>query len=650
MFKHLLLSINILIAATFVSAAEPYQREAPPGMPERRAFARHTPQNINNNYCVQSPFSRADGSMRFTFARRERGVASSFYNSPADGLEIAAAVALDKTLVAQYAGCKITKVIIPTSHDCKGMPVTVFVTDDSQDLTKNNVKGLYEANQGVDNTFTLSEPVEIKGDKTIYIGFTAVSDRNKYPWPYPIDDIPTDNENSCLSAVKENGRWDWDSRSYYGALCISAVIEGDNLPENIGIIEVSADQFVNTGSDINVDIALTNRASNPINDFEVQITVADQQPEIFSFNDINLQDYNMMSHYYRMNLKCTASGNNIPVIVRLTKVNGVEQEMTSETQSELSILSLPDGIGYKRNMVVEEFTGTWCGFCPRGIVGLENMLANHSDGTFIPIAVHMSDEMHINYGYYAAGAPTCNINRMSQYTETDPAEESLGEAYNNVTSLPAFATIGITAKKSDDDKSVSISTTTEFAMDASGADYGIAYVITENGVGPYVQHNYYSGDPYAPGDWGSKPDEVSIKFNDVARYISSYDGEAVFTGDITGGKRYEHQSVVNIPAGVDVDNCHFIALLINRKNGVIENAVMATKAETSGIEDLPEQGDNNADFTVDNGTLNVTTGSVEVFSADGRRVATATPLSSVTLPVGLYLVRTASGVAKIAIR
>ena len=638
--------MSILIAATFVSAAEPYQREARPGMTICRTFVQ---QSLQNNDYLQSPVSRADGSMRFTFARRERGVSGRFWYTQIDGLEVAVALALDKTLAAQYVGCKITKVIIQTSYDCKGMPLTVFVTDDNQDLTKNNVRGSYEADQGEDNIFTLSEPVEIKGDKTLFIGFTSVSDWTNYPYPYPIDNYPNDNENSCLCAVKEDGRWGWVSRSYYGALCISAVIEGDNLPENKGaIIQVDCEKFVITGQDVGVDLALVNRASNPINDFEVQITVGDREPEIFLFEDVNLVEFNY-SNFFRINPKCTTSGNNIPVIVRLTKVNGVEQELTSATLSELRILSLPDGIGYKRNMVVEEFTGTWCGYCPRGTVGLENMLANHSDGTFIPIAVHVSDEMHIDYGFNALSFPSCNINRMSQYTGIYPAEANLAAVYDKIISLPAFATMDITAQKSDDGKSVSISTTIEFAMDASGSDYGIAYVITENGVGPYVQRNYYSGDPYAPGDWGSKPDEVSIKFNDVGRYISSYKGDAIFSGDIMGGKRYENQSVVNIPAGVDVDNCHFIALLINNKNGVIENAVMATKAETSGIGHLPEQGDNAA-FTVDNGTLNVTIGSVEVFSADGRRVATATPSSSVTLPAGLYLVRTAKGVAKIAIR
>ena len=40
-----------------------------------------------------------------------------------------------------------------------------------------------------------------------------------------------------------------------------------------------------------------------------------------------------------------------------------------------------------RHSVVEEFTGTWCGNCPRGIVGMQRLEEDFGD-RFIGIAIH----------------------------------------------------------------------------------------------------------------------------------------------------------------------------------------------------------------------------------------------------------------------
>ena len=46
-----------------------------------------------------------------------------------------------------------------------------------------------------------------------------------------------------------------------------------------------------------------------------------------------------------------------------------------------------DGTGYERKVVVEELTGTACGWCPRGLVGMK-MLRDLYGDRFIGVAVH----------------------------------------------------------------------------------------------------------------------------------------------------------------------------------------------------------------------------------------------------------------------
>lgn len=47
---------------------------------------------------------------------------------------------------------------------------------------------------------------------------------------------------------------------------------------------------------------------------------------------------------------------------------------------------------YPRKIVMEEETGTWCGWCVRGIETIERMHTKYPDN-FIAIALHTSDRM-----------------------------------------------------------------------------------------------------------------------------------------------------------------------------------------------------------------------------------------------------------------
>ena len=52
---------------------------------------------------------------------------------------------------------------------------------------------------------------------------------------------------------------------------------------------------------------------------------------------------------------------------------------------------------YQRNVFVEEFTGTWCGYCPRGAWYMDSLEANMPDNAVL-IAWHNNDQMKIANG------------------------------------------------------------------------------------------------------------------------------------------------------------------------------------------------------------------------------------------------------------
>jgi thiol-disulfide isomerase/thioredoxin len=74
---------------------------------------------------------------------------------------------------------------------------------------------------------------------------------------------------------------------------------------------------------------------------------------------------------------------------------------------------------------MEEYTGTWCGWCPRGIVGLQ--LVNETYGDRVQtIAVHYDDPMEtsVYYSLLPGSFPNATVNRGE---DTGIADEALND-------------------------------------------------------------------------------------------------------------------------------------------------------------------------------------------------------------------------------
>ena len=237
---------------------------------------------------------------------------------------------------------------------------------------------------------------------------------------------------------------------------------------------------------------------------------------------------------------------------------------------------------YTRKVVMEEGTGTWCGWCVRGIETLKLMQKKYPDN-FIGIGLHAGDEME-NAENYAPVIntmeffPGCHINRRTAETE-DVSLENTEWAVIELMDK-AIARIEAEATFTDETKSsVSVKTKTTFSNDLSAANFKIAYVVVEDQVGPYTQGNYYSGMELTPDnymyDWTLQSSSLPVVFNDVARGIypnvSGEDGSV--PASVTKGVANEYEYTVTLPSTVaDPNNISIVTLLINGDNGEIINA------------------------------------------------------------------------------
>lgn len=234
-------------------------------------------------------------------------------------------------------------------------------------------------------------------------------------------------------------------------------------------------------------------------------------------------------------------------------------------------------------VVIEEATGTWCGWCVRGIVYLEEMHDAQPNDPVL-IAVHNSDPManttyDTGLGDFIGGYPSIVADRKQEY---DPSE--IFDAYTAHKPDFAFANITATQTYNAATRASQVDVVVSSAVDLVG-DYRLACVYTENalfGTGSsWEQHNYYSSASQdiplvgAGYDWQAQPEYVpGLFYNFVARQIiGGFNGQSgSLPGTIGAFSTNNYTFNYTLPQSYVADNMNVIVLLINATSGQILNA------------------------------------------------------------------------------
>jgi len=252
-----------------------------------------------------------------------------------------------------------------------------------------------------------------------------------------------------------------------------------------------------------------------------------------------------------------------------------------------------------KNVLFEECTGTWCGYCVRGIVYMDSLWKVYDTSVNI-VAVHdQNDPMDSenvltqDYATFVEDAaqfanPTIYIDRMATtdptyaFTEFASFNQNFGLADMNVAVKQAGSSLDVTA-------TVTPATSLE-------GDYRLQLILTEDNVhsktGSYAQKNYYSymanneplfGVGYNFQDSVDLIPASSMYYNFVARYIIpdpmlSPNGMAgSLPAVMNAGTVYSYTfKGVSLSADWIAKNIKVTAILINNINGYVYNSVHAT--------------------------------------------------------------------------
>lgn len=289
---------------------------------------------------------------------------------------------------------------------------------------------------------------------------------------------------------------------------------------------------------------------------------------------------------------------------------------------------------FHRTVLIEEGTGTWCMWCPRGAYGLELMHEKYP-GTFVDVAVHGSDEMmnipyYVGaYNYFTMGFPGCILDRNTELAG-DPYYD-IDSLLNTAMKKGAIGKISTTAQYINS-RQLAVEATVEFGKTFAEGEYGLLYIIVEDSVTGYEQANAYSGGNTPMGGFENLPDPIpagEYYFANVGRMVYPS-----FTGDAeafpAGTPRHTPMTVsytIDMPEVQRMEMVKVVAAITEMSTGKIVNIHEVVPSIPEAVKGINAAADISVRATA-NGIEIVAAEalqSVEVWSIGGQLLYTAQP-------------------------
>lgn len=341
-----------------------------------------------------------------------------------------------------------------------------------------------------------------------------------------------------------------------------------SLPEN----NLSALGLKNIGALAGLEYfpvaSIRNNGLNEITSFDV--TIDDNNGGVYTqtFSDMNLASGEYMDIPFTNAVVPDEGPQNITLSV--SNVNGGAADDYADDDIYVYQANFLQPASGKR-AVVEEGTGTWCQFCPRGAVTMARMSQVYGDN-YTGIAVHNQDPMAVpeyDAGLGLQAFPGGRVDRGPAVSDGDFEAKWL----QRMTVAPK-GLVSVGAQFDEETRLLQVVMEVECVASSSGV-FKPGLVIVEDGVtgtgSGYAQSNAFSGQDVEMGGYEDLPNPVPASmmvYDHVGRSIlPDYNGaEDVIPGNIVEGQTYAVNFEMTIPDNWNVDELSLVGLFYKGSN------------------------------------------------------------------------------------
>ena len=445
------------------------------------------------------------------------------------------------------------------------------------------------------NDVPLTTPYTI-GSKGVYVGYSfTVTKLQTSEDSYPVPVTGTDLSGALLLRTSSSmTSWSDLNGQGFGRLYLQVLIEGvfpyknaasfanSNLGEAVAVL----------GGTATIDMSITNKGTDNLKSIDYTVTTDGVTGE-----EQHIDLPKAISYGGSTTVTIQVESDDTPgqkeKTLTITKANGVANELDEQT-TKYTMSTLSEQV--HRGIAVEEFTGTTCGWCPRGIVGMEKMRTEFGDN-FVGIAIHRyasstsSDAMYISSYTHVSfdGAPSCRINRGSVIDPYYGSSDDIFDDFRAELAIPAKVGVEVTGVWNVDSTKVEATATLNSLL--PGGDFKIEYVLIADSLSgttsAWNQSNYYYqyASSQLPADLaifgnGGRYGTSTVKgliFNDVAIAVAK-STQTTAPGVLTVGEPVTNTYTLSMPTNATLlkaikkEHVAVVALVIDKKTNRIANA------------------------------------------------------------------------------
>lgn len=511
-------------------------------------------------------------------------------------------------------GKKIETIKVPFPKNAEIGNVKIWLTKKLALANKKNVADVMTLDATMDDSTAIvkfATPYTIDSD-TLYIGYSfdvvELTERTQLP-------ISLINEKGVQGLWTHSSRTyrSWLDKSTYGCSAMQVELSGFNA--NDAYFEGFKDYYNQVNIATPIKLTLLNRGYNGIKSIDYSYSVGDKKVSDHLTLDAPIPACLNASTEFTVTLPAIEAKGKYPVTFSIDKVNGEANSEVATANSTMAIYNkLP-----KHRPVMEEFTGTWCGNCARGWIGLEVMTRLHPD--FIALAYHSGDVMQVidqkqflGFDTSNPSYPMANIDRV--YTDIDPyygadmTPFGIEELWKKQAEILAPASLETEAAFTPDGKDIKAKATLEFPEDANDADkYSVEFVLVTDGLhgegqaweqSNYLEENEKGDYPFPEADifFAGSSSIPNMHYNDVVvattrlrdgliKLPAKVEAEKAFSIEGTITEVDSIKNMANYPVIQDSKNLRIVALLLNEKGQIVNGAqAKVTGYETTGIRNI----------------------------------------------------------------
>lgn len=279
----------------------------------------------------------------------------------------------------------------------------------------------------------------------------------------------------------------------------------------------------------------------------------------------NGEDITVQAEFFVNGIKIDSNTfikNEIGTYIITAKYKGIESDNNVE-------IIYHDGslVSFKSNVMVEDYTGTWCGNCPRVVHALEvaDQQLGENKNQLIKVAIHRSssnpqDASYDPYNFDSSafepngGYPKAYINRKTRWT---PLE------YNN---------LGMVISQTQVIKRLGLKMDTEL-LPNSTIKLSVSGLFAENTPNTrlvvYVLENGYAYDQinYTTFYGGSDPIPSFDQDHVLKNILTNHNGDNIENTNI--GSEFTREFIINTSSFQNINNVEFVAFFVNNDGAVL---------------------------------------------------------------------------------